>query len=291
MASGRSVLLVANQKQAESRDTARAIASIITAHGRCIGPIETDGDAPPPADAAHTDLVVVVGGDGTLLAELRRFADLGVPILGVNAGRLGFLAEFTPEDLRAQAAALFGDAPLALRRVPTLRAEVSGGQQPFTGRALNEAVLTAGPPYRLIELAITIDGEPGPALRGDGVIVSTGLGSTAYNVSAGGPICHPGVDALLITPLAAHSLAFRPIVVPGASAIGLVPAVVNDDGERGGTTLVLDGQTQRRIHAGERVTIRRDGGGVPLVTNPRGSYWRTLVDKLHWAKPPALRNR
>lgn len=291
MASGRSVLLVANQTQAESLATAKAIAAVIAGHGRLIGQIRTNGDAPTPPEAANADLVVVVGGDGTLLGELRRFADLGVPILGINAGRLGFLAEFTPEDVHAQAESLFGAAPLALRRVPTLRAEVTGADEPFAGRALNEAVLTAGPPYRLIELAIAIDGEPGPALRGDGVIVSTGLGSTAYNVSAGGPICHPGVDALLITPLAAHSLAFRPIVVPGSSAIGLVPSVVNDDGDRGGTTLVLDGQTQRRIHAGERVSIRRDGGGVPLVTNPRGSYWRTLVDKLHWAKPPALRDR
>ncbi|MEO1715485.1 MAG: NAD(+)/NADH kinase [Planctomycetota bacterium] len=171
-----------------------------------------------------------------------------------------------------------------------LRVELVGSSDPVVGHALNEAVVTAGPPYRVIELGITIEGEPGPAVRGDGIIVSTSLGSTAYNVSAGGPIVHPGVDATLITPIAAHSLAFRPIAVPGASAIELAPTQLNDDGDDG-TTLVLDGQIQRRIHSGERVSITRSDQAVQLVTNTAGSYWRTLIDKLHWAKPPAIRNR
>ncbi len=171
-----------------------------------------------------------------------------------------------------------------------LGVHLTNGSHAFVGHALNEAVVTAGPPYRVIELCIVINGEPGPSVRGDGVIVSTALGSTAYNVSAGGPIVHPGVDATLITPIAAHSLAFRPIAVPGDSTIEIVPTQLNNRGEAG-TTLVLDGQIQRRIHAGQRVRIARSDQAVKLVTNTESVYWRTLIDKLHWAKPPALRDR
>lgn len=230
-----------------------------------------------------------MGGDGTLLSQSRRFASLGTPILGINAGKLGFLAEFTLDDVRDQAAHLFGTGKLALRRVPMLNVNLAGNGSPVEGNALNEAVITAGPPYRVIELGITINGEPGPSVRGDGVIVSTALGSTAYNVSAGGPICHPGVDATLITPIAAHSLAFRPIAVPGDAVIELIPTQLNSEGDDG-TTLVLDGQIQHRMREHQTVRIARDPKAVTLVTNPAGSYWRTLVDKLHWAKPPALRD-
>src|SRR5690606_8901839 len=115
--------------------------------------------------------------------------------------------------------------------------------------ALNDCVVTAGPPYRMIELDVYIDGEPGPTLRGDGVIVSTPIGSTAYNVSAGGPIVSPDLDSFTITPHAAHSLAFRPIVVPSSCEIDLHLRKGND-ADDGGTTLVLDGQVDTRLQSG-----------------------------------------
>ncbi|MEO0631265.1 MAG: NAD(+)/NADH kinase [Planctomycetota bacterium] len=280
-----------NPAKAASPDDIAALEALITEHGTLVRSVHTNGDHEAPvAEAADADLIAVLGGDGTLLAQSRRFAHLGKPILGINAGKLGFLAEFTLDDVRDHAPHLFGITKLSTRSVPMLRVELLGSSAPVVGHALNEAVVTAGPPYRVIELGITIDGEPGPAVRGDGIIVSTSLGSTAYNVSAGGPIVHPGVDATLITPIAAHSLAFRPIAVPGASAIELTPTQLNDDGDDG-TTLVLDGQIQRRIHTGERVSITRSDQAVELVTNTAGSYWRTLIDKLHWAKPPAIRDR
>lgn len=275
-----------------SADDIAALQQLIADHGTLAGSIETNGDTGEhtPPEAEHADLIAVIGGDGTLLAQSRRFAALGTPVLGINAGKLGFLAEFTLEDARSQAPHLFGSGELSLRRVPMLKVELVDGAAETIGHALNEAVVTAGPPYRVIELGITIDGVPGPAVRGDGVIVSTALGSTAYNVSAGGPICHPAIDASLITPIAAHSLAFRPIAVPGNSTIELTPTQLNDDGDDG-TTLVLDGQIQRRIREGQRVRISRSEQAVSLVTNANGSYWRTLIDKLHWAKPPAMRDR
>ncbi|MEO1584956.1 MAG: NAD(+)/NADH kinase [Planctomycetota bacterium] len=283
-----------NPAKADDAADAGSLAQLIADHGTLIDSIETNGDADEetPGVAEDADLIVVVGGDGTLLAQSRRFAPLGVPILGINAGKLGFLADFTIEDVRQEAPSLFGDAPLVTRRVPMLDATIiaDDGTANHVGSALNEAAVTAGPPYRVIELGISIDGESGPSVRGDGLIVSTSLGSTAYNVSAGGPICHPRVDATLITPIAAHSLAFRPIAVPGDAAIELTPTQLNTQGDDG-TTLVLDGQIQQRILEGQRVRIERATRGIELVTNTNGSYWRTLIDKLHWAKPPALRDR
>ncbi|MGP1272116.1 MAG: NAD(+)/NADH kinase [Phycisphaerales bacterium] len=286
----RSVLLVCNEDKPGSPEVADRVAQAIAAHGRLTQRIEADHGVPTDAGLG-ADLIAVVGGDGTLLSQSRRFVERGVPILGVNAGRLGFLAEFTADDIERQAASLFGGRELYTRRVPMLRVEVrTDNRDAWSDRCLNEAVITAGPPYRVIELQLSIDGEPGPPIRGDGVIISTGLGSTAYNASAGGPICHPGIDATLLTPIAAHSLAFRPIVLPSASAIDLGFTQLNDDGDRGGTTLVLDGQIQRRLRHNESVRVTRDPSAVHLVTNPDGSYWRTLTDKLHWARPPELRS-
>ena len=290
MPNPRSVLLVCNEDKPGSPKVADRVAKAIEKHGALAGRIEADHGKPTDA-GRDAELIAVVGGDGTLLSQSRRFADRGVPILGINAGRLGFLAEFTADAVEQHAADLFGGGTLSLRRVPMLRVDIAGPGSPWHAHCLNEAVVTAGPPYRVIELCLSIDGGSGPVIRGDGVIVSTTLGSTAYNASAGGPICHPGVDATLLTPIAAHSLAFRPIVLPSHSKLELRPTQLNDDGDRGGTTLVLDGQIQRRISSGETIRVSRDDRSIELVTNPTGSYWRTLIDKLHWAKPPDLRDR
>jgi NAD+ kinase len=129
-------------------------------------------------------------------------------------------------------------------------------------------------------------------VSGDGMIVSTPTGSTAYNVSAGGPIVGPGVDAMTITPIAAHSLSFRPIVVGADSRVELLMLRVNAgraDGQATGTTLVMDGQVSTPLAAGDRITLTRDARPVYFVRNPLGGYWRTLIDKMHWAASPRLR--
>jgi NAD+ kinase len=140
----------------------------------------------------------------------------------------------------------------------------------------------------MISIAMRIDGAEGPTVSGDGIIVSTPTGSTAYNVSAGGPIVAPEVDAMVITPIAAHSLSFRPIVVGAGSRIELEMLQVNaQDGT--GTSLVLDGQVRSPLRRGDRVLIARDGPEVRFVRNPRAGYWSTLIDKMQWAVPPRLR--
>ncbi|MEM9167221.1 MAG: NAD(+)/NADH kinase [Planctomycetota bacterium] len=289
MADPRRVLLIVNRDKPEAEAAATRLEPAVQRYGTLVARLHTH-DQIEPAHTQNADLVVVIGGDGTLLAESRRLASTGLPIMGVNAGKLGFLAEFTPDDAERYAVSVFGHDPLRVRHVPMLRVALHDNGRATAEHALNEAVVTAGPPYRVIELCIHIDGERGPVVRGDGLIVSTSLGSTAYNVSAGGPICHPGVDAMLITPIAAHSLAFRPIAVPADATVELVPTQLNDADGSGGTTLVLDGQVQHPLRLHQRVRITTGERRVPLVTNPDGSYWRTLADKLHWARAPEFRS-
>jgi NAD+ kinase len=284
--SRRSTLLVVNTDKPDADRASHELAALIKQHGSLAAQISASNNS-NPAEPCGADLIVVLGGDGTLLGEGRRFAGSGIPMLGVNVGKLGFLAEFDLEAVREQAENLFGSGELTTRSVPLLNVEIcnSDGSKLFVGNAMNEAVVTSGPPYSVIELGIRIDGITGPVVRGDGLIVSTSLGSTAYNVSAGGPIIHPLVDATVITPIAAHSLAFRPIAVPGMSTIVLDPIQINDKAGDG-TTLVLDGQIHHRITNIHRVEINRSEKSVELVVNQSGNYWHTLVNKLHWAKQP-----
>lgn len=284
--SKRSTLLVVNADKPDAQEASRELSALISEHGELVGQVPS-ANGSLPKEAEKAELIVVLGGDGTLLGEGRRFAGGRAPLLGVNVGKLGFLAEFDLAAIREQAATLFGNGDLRTRTVPLLDVEITdhNGASEFVGSAMNEAVVTAGPPYRVIELGIRINGAKGPAVRGDGLIVSTSLGSTAYNVSAGGPIVHPNVDAMVITPIAAHSLAFRPIAVPGDSVIELDPIQINES-ETEGTTLVLDGQIQRRITSNQRVRISRATRAIELVVNQNGDYWDTLVGKLHWGKQP-----
>ncbi len=284
---GRSVLLLVNRSKERVENALDESRSIISADATIAAELEADTDE-PILDAQGADLVVVLGGDGTLLAQARRTEALGLPILGVNLGNLGFLAEFDLDAFREHGPALLGGAALTTsRRVLLQVTHASAGdpQSQFRGLAMNDCVVTAGPPFRMIELGLTFDGEPGPPLRGDGVIVSTAVGSTAYNVSAGGPIISPDLDAIVITPLAAHSLAFRSIVAPSRSTVRIEVLEAND-GTHGGSTLVLDGQVDRRVRKGDIIELTEHSRTIELVRNPGAHYWQTLHRKMHWAAFP-----
>jgi NAD+ kinase len=268
------------------------VRELIQKHGRLVAELAAD-NTPLPGAAREAELVVVFGGDGTLISQARRCALPGAAMLGVNLGRLGFLAEFDMAALREQAPAIFGEGQLAIAEFPLIAVRVTGGrgEARFEGMALNEAVVTAGPPYRMITMAMSIDGQAGPTVSGDGFIVSTPLGSTAYNLSAGGPILAPLTDALAITPIAAHSLSVRPVVVPGNSRVELSAVRVNREGGApgsNGTTLVLDGQVQVPISDGDRISIVRADRTVRFVQNPRSDYWSRLIGKLNWSMAPKL---
>jgi len=259
-------------------------------------------------DDAHTtdysrsevDAILVFGGDGTLLSAARRLSGRQIPLLGVNFGRLGFLASFSPSQFEDHFDSFVaGSLPISQRQV--LETSVLGcdstcditdprevaSRRRFVSQSLNDAVITAGPPFHMIELEIASDGGSGEAggagvrYHGDGVIVATASGSTAYNVSAGGPIISPNVDAFCITPLCPHSLSFRPVVISANSTVLITATRVN-----AGTTLFCDGQENTQLCAGDRVVICKSPQPVQLVENPDSREWHTLAAKLNWALSP-----
>lgn len=292
--SRRRVLLLVNRRKFEVDAAARELRALVEDHGMLADEIESDRSIRPADWRGRVDLLLVLGGDGTLLSQARRWSELDVPIMGVNLGKLGFMAEFDLAAAREHAPAIFGGGRIETRELSFVAVRITGSGQPaprFEGLALNECVVTAGPPFRMIELALTLDGTPGPIITGDGLIVSTPTGSTAYNLSAGGPIIAPKVDAMVVTPIAAHSLAFRPIVLPGHGRIELSVRRANrDEDGRSGTTLVLDGQVQVSLDEGDRVALTLADRRATFVRNPAVDFWRTLVEKLHWAQPPRMRH-
>ncbi|MCA9311462.1 MAG: NAD(+)/NADH kinase [Phycisphaerales bacterium] len=289
----RSVLLLVNHRKQRVREALDDVRAILNRHGKIAAELATDDERPP--EPAGADLVMVLGGDGTLLAQARRCADLDLPLLGVNLGHLGYLAEFDLESLeRAAPELLGGDGPLETERRPFLCAEVvsPGSAEPCCGGlALNDGVITAGPPYRMVEMELRLNGEAGPRIHGDGIIVSTPAGSTGYSVSAGGPIVTPGSQAISITPIAAHTLAIRPIVVPIMCDIEIVLHRANDSESGGspGTALVLDGQVHFPLRTGQSVRFRRDRRSIQLVRHHEVSFWQTLITKMHWGRSPGRR--
>jgi NAD+ kinase len=286
------VLLLANRTRPGVVERIEETRALIGRFGTLAAEEEIDhglGDSPQPPTAGW-DVALVLGGDGSLLCQARRLIDLGRPVVGVNFGRLGFLAEFDWDSFRQHAGMVFSERRLVRERM-ALAAEVASadGAVRFRSAAVNDVVVAAGPPYRMIELRIaaTLGGDAqGPDLVGDGVIVATPIGSTAYNVSAGGPIVHPDVEAFVVTPNAAHSLAFRPIVMPATEALAIRVVRANE-----GTTLVVDGQATHPLREGDTVRVVRHGRRLRLVGNPSSSYWRTLLDKMRWAAPPTYRDR
>ena len=156
-----------------------------------------------------------------------------------------------------------------------------GGRERFSSKAVNDVFITAGPPFHVIEMKIAVDGERLPSCVGDGLIVSTPTGSTAYNLSAGGPILAGSMEAMVITPICPHSLSFRPIVIDAASVVEIRCTRINE-----GTTVSVDGQVATKPALGEVLNVARVRSSFLVVENPMRTRWDTLVTKLGWARQP-----
>jgi NAD+ kinase len=279
------IIILADTDRPEVTEPLQKLRRGIAEHVNITAVLEADGE--PLDDAIDADMAVAIGGDGTIMSQARRLVDHGIPLIGVNFGRFGFLAEFDVRSLTQQAPTLFtSPPPVREYMLLSVRVRDAHGSDVHRALAMNDAVITAGPPFRMIELHQFINGNDGPVLNGDGVIVSTPGGTTAYNVSAGGPIVHPDIEAMIITPLAVHSLAFRPIVAPADEQLMFTVTRAN-----AGTTLVLDGQDTLPLSKDMSVTITRHHKRVRLVTNPLTSYWTVLLEKMRWAAPPTYRDR
>lgn len=229
---------------------------------------------PPP------DLIVVVGGDGTILRVGRQLDHTEVPIVGVNVGKLGYLAEFSADDLRTHFERLTDPVLIAARMMIRI-SRVDSPSPPQGNTALNDCVITAGPPFRMIRLGIAVDGVELTRVRADGLIVATPTGSTAHNLAAGGPILQPGLQAIVITPICPHSVTHRPLVVSAEATIEVAAEEVNT-----GSTIILDGQESFPLARGDRLQIRRAARRFLLVRNPAYPAWHTLLTKLRWGESP-----
>ncbi len=234
-------------------------------------------NGPDGGDEAGPDLIVVLGGDGTFLAAARSFGRFDVPLLGVNLGSLGFLTEIPLADMyRAIEGVLVGEARIERRMA--LGGEIvkkDGRVLPIS--AFNDVVLNKGAVARISELKVSVGGAYLTTYRADGLIVSTPTGSTAYNMSAGGPIVAPGVDALVVTPICPHAMTQRPIILPGDSEVSVELILKNGD-----VFVTLDGQESVELRQNDLVKVRRSARAVQMVCSSDRDYFGVLRSKLMW---------
>jgi len=263
----------------------------LNGHGAAVVIAQEDAEAaqtgtrfattPRDAIAQDVEAVVAFGGDGTLLSAAGAIVHSGhdVPVLGVHLGHLGFLTEVRRLELTdALAAVIEGRTWTETRLLLDGRVERDGAVA-TSHLALNDIVITRGRLSRLIEIDVAVNGEYVCQVRADGLIVATATGSTAYNLSAGGPVMHPAVDAVILTPIAPHTLTNRPIVLPASATILLTPQVEDSDGD---TVATFDGQFGAPLLHGDTVTIGRADRVLRLLRTTQRTHFDMLREKLNW---------
>jgi NAD+ kinase len=226
----------------------------------------------------QVDMLIVLGGDGTLLSMARAVGDLGVPILGVNLGGLGFLTATTLDELLpALERLLAGGMEIEERMLLSARLRREG-QAPADYLALNDVVITKSAMSRIIDLRVSVDGQHAINYRADGLIVSTPTGSTAYNLSAGGPILFPTMDAVVLTPIAPHTLSNRPVVLPGTQRIEVTLLVEQE------VMLTMDGQVGVPLRERDVVEVQKAPARIRLARFPQKDFFSVLRTKLKWGQ-------
>lgn len=286
------ILVIPNPEKPDAAIAGQEVATLLK------GKADVHVSTTPDREMVHRlspDLVIALGGDGSILRATHLVAGIHTTVVGINFGKLGYLAAFSMQEFReCLPAILRGDMPVVNRlmiegsiydlEIPgriESPAELLGRAPKFSFPALNDVVVNAGDPFRMIELRLRIDNEETATFRGDGLIVATSSGSTGYNLSAAGPLLAPNVHAVILTPICAHSLSFRPVVVSDSSTIAIYPVNANP-----GTSISFDGQVIEKLSASQCVVIRRRAMPIRLVENPRMSHWQTLASKLQWAQAP-----
>jgi NAD+ kinase len=262
---------------------ARGVQAVVeTETAKLMPPAGGRAVASKAALAAGVDIVLVLGGDGTLLsmADCIGEAGSGIPILGVNFGSLGFLTEVTlPELYPSLEAALEGRAHIE-KRMMLRSVTVRDGKTFSELIALNDAVITKAARSRMIDLSVFAGDEFVTRVKADGLIIATPTGSTAYNLAAGGPIVEPTVDAIILTPIAPHTLTNRPIVIPATSAVRVQPNME----ERDEVFVTFDGQAGFQLQAGDEITVRRSETTLRLIRPSTRGYFEVLRTKLKWGE-------
>lgn len=228
---------------------------------------------------SEIDLLITLGGDGTLLRGVRSLPAKSVPILGVNYGHVGFLTTAGPDDLEGAFQDVV-DGNYVVERRDTIVSETVAPDGSVTpgDRALNDIVLHQEAVAKVMQMRVFLDGNEIGQYSVDGLVLATATGSTAYSLSSGGPIMTPDVDALIITPIAAHSLAVRPVVVPGSSAVGVELVGLS----KGKVAVSYDGQSRSYLKPGDRIVVRRSDTPVNLIRLKGDGFFARMRQKLQW---------
>ena len=225
------------------------------------------------------DLLMVLGGDGTLLATARALKGKPVPILAVNLGGLGFLTVITQEELYATLEGVLRGEYRSERRVQIEGSLIRADEVITSFLALNDAVLNKGAISRILDFELRVNGQFVSSYKSDGLIVSTPTGSTAYSLAAGGPITVPNVQAFIVTPICAHTLTHRPLVLPDTASIEIAVTT-----QREAAYLTVDGQVGIATHSEDRVRLKKADSYVELIQSPDKDYFRILQQKLKWGE-------
>ncbi len=277
-----SFAIIANMDKSEAIECLPSIHELLSRHGEVVTP---DGSslAFSSRDLHEESLPwrikwgVVLGGDGTILSVARRLRARQVPLIGVNFGKLGFLTSFTPDELENQLPDVLAGHALFSRR---MMLEVQYNSDPSV-YALNDLVINAGSPFRMVYLKVFIDDQLVSTIGGDGVIVGTATGSTAYNLSASGPILFPEVQGIIINPMNPHSLTYRSMVVDSNSVITIEAERINE-----GTVGMIDGQDTIHFREGERFVVKAAPNDAVIVKNPMYPKWHNIVTRFKWGESP-----
>lgn len=224
------------------------------------------------------DLIVVVGGDGSLLSAARMAIQVNTPVIGINRGRLGFLTDILPQDIETQFAAVLAGSYAEEQRFLLHTTIYDDAQTYYKGDALNDVVLSRGQETHLVEFDVYVNQQLMSHYRSDGMILSTPTGSTAYALSAGGPIMHPQLNAIVLVPMFSHSLSSRPLVIDGESKIILDISPINESDLR----ISCDGHESRMVKPGQKVSIEKNGKHLRLLHPLDYHYYDTLRSKLGW---------
>ena len=274
MAAVKKVIVVGNGRKPRVPETVERAVAFLRQTAEVVA---VDLDATLPLEPLSADMVFVFGGDGAILQAVRQLGRNPVPVCGVNLGKLGFLATLTDADLaRDLGAVLRGEYTVLIAALLDCFVQ-RNGEVIHRSRAVNDAVVSRGALSRIIPVDLLIDGDLVTTYNGDGLIISSPLGSTAHSLSAGGPIVAPDVQAMILTPICPHTLTNRPIVIPAGSRID----VKIGDGPPG-TALTVDGQVFQELQRGDIVSVMRSAQSFRLVRAAGHDYYRTLREKLGW---------
>jgi NAD+ kinase len=267
-------MILADGSRHTLRSAVDELRPVIERHMQIVG---TSLDFGQALDEVEADIAIVLGGDGSILRAAHQMGYRQVPVLGVNLGRLGFLAALQPEQLEQALPEIVAGRHQVVEHLMIECTTTRVGKPLYEALCLNEASVLAGPPFKMVDIELYVDGELVTTYSCDGLIVSTPVGSTAHSLSAGGPILRNDMQALTILPISPHTLTHRPVVESADRAIELAVPQPHE-----GTSLVADGRVLGTLEAADRVRIVRSRARFQMVVVRGQSYYRTLHDKLGW---------